>query len=212
MRLLTSTNPGYAWYTDTSIGASGMWDASEAETCATICASVPGCAYFSVSGAEDRQLATPGSYPKSRAVVESDLASIPAGSNTLPPGFVAKPDAQPCRCRGSGHGIDSCGDLCCAASPYTDVDPKGKYYYKKGGSRSLANLCFDVQLACFVHKTCNAPITKGLASGYKIYKMGRIGAFIGSRTSTYSLTQEDLVDQSHTSNYTAGLMRRQKPM
>ena len=40
-------------------------------------------------------------------------------------------------------GLNSCGKLCCAASPYTDVNPAGTYYYKKGGKESLANLCYE---------------------------------------------------------------------
>merc|ERR1711924_311688 len=29
---------------------------------------------------------------------------------------------------GAGLGLDSCGTLCCAPSPWTDPDPSGKYY------------------------------------------------------------------------------------
>ena len=50
---------------------------------------------------------------------------------------------MPCVCRGSGYGLDSCGELCCAHSPYTDPDPNGKYYFGKGGTRTSANLCYE---------------------------------------------------------------------
>ena len=67
--------------------------------------------------------------------------------NSPPPrGYKAKPGSGACRCRGSGYGIDSCGTLCCAASPYTSTDPSSKYYYKKGGSRGIANLCFEKEV------------------------------------------------------------------
>ncbi|MDA0713001.1 MAG: hypothetical protein O2897_03330, partial [bacterium] len=51
----------------------------------------------------------------------------------------AKPDSGPCRCTGEGKGLDSCGALCCAASPYTSTIPTDSNYY--GGNPS--NLCFE---------------------------------------------------------------------
>lgn len=38
-------------------------------------------------------------------------------------------------------GLDSCGSLCCAASPYTDPSPSGTYYYAKGG-KTRATMCY----------------------------------------------------------------------
>merc|ERR1711871_328574 len=70
--------------------------------------------------------------------------TLPSGSNKNPPmGYSAKAGSGPCRCRGSGYGLDSCGELCCAHSPYTDPDPNGKYYFGKGGTRTSANLCYE---------------------------------------------------------------------
>ena len=56
-----------------------------------------------------------------------------------PPGYKAKPGSSKCMCRGSGVGLDSCGTLCCAASPYTDPNPAGKYYH---GTNKANNLCY----------------------------------------------------------------------
>merc|ERR1712167_450322 len=70
---------------------------------------------------------------------------LPAGSNKNPPaGYMPKPGSGKCRCRGSGHGLDSCGELCCAASPYTDpsTSTSVKYSYKNG-RRSTSNFCYQ---------------------------------------------------------------------
>jgi len=70
-------------------------------------------------------------------------AALPSGSNmAAPSGYVAKAGSAQCRCRGSGWGLDSCGSLCCAASPYTDPDPSGKYYYGKNG-KTEADMCYE---------------------------------------------------------------------
>ncbi len=64
--------------------------------------------------------------------------------NSAPPtGYKAKPGSGPCECRGSGYGRDSCGTLCCDASPYTSTIPGNKYYYKNGGNRTTDNLCYE---------------------------------------------------------------------
>jgi len=61
---------------------------------------------------------------------------IPSGHNKVPPeGYEPIDGAGPCRCRGSGTNLDSCGDtvngdpaagegtLCCDGSPYTNPNP-----------------------------------------------------------------------------------------
>ena len=66
------------------------------------------------------------------------------GSNALPPaGYRAKAGSGPCMCRGSGMGLDSCGELCCANSPFTATDPSSNDYFGKGGHRTDANLCWE---------------------------------------------------------------------
>uniref|UniRef100_A0A7S1IMM1 MACPF domain-containing protein n=1 Tax=Eutreptiella gymnastica TaxID=73025 RepID=A0A7S1IMM1_9EUGL len=67
---------------------------------------------------------------------------LPKGSNkSPPPGWEAKTGSGACQCKGSGNGLESCGELCCAASPWTDPDPNGEYYYKKGG-KTLEDMCY----------------------------------------------------------------------
>ena len=64
--------------------------------------------------------------------------------NSAPPtGYKAKPGSGPCECRGSGYGRDSCGTLCCDASPYTSTIPGNKYFYRNGGNRNIDNLCYE---------------------------------------------------------------------
>ena len=49
-------------------------------------------------------------------------------------------------CRRSGWGLDSCGKLCCARSPYTATDPSNKYFFGKHPNptaRTDANLCWE---------------------------------------------------------------------
>lgn len=68
---------------------------------------------------------------------------LPSGNNKAPPrGYVAKADSGPCRCGGSGSGLDSCGQLCCAASPWTDPDPNGANHYAKAG-KTIAAMCYE---------------------------------------------------------------------
>ena len=68
---------------------------------------------------------------------------MPSGENKSPPlGYVAKIGSGPCLCTGSGVGLDSCGELCCAASPYTDPDPNGKHYYGNDG-KTMADMCYE---------------------------------------------------------------------
>ena len=75
-----------------------------------------------------------GSYPK-------------VGPNALPPaGYKAKSGSGPCKCRGSGTGLDSCGKLCCANSPWSATDPSSSYYFAKhpfASRRTAANLCWE---------------------------------------------------------------------
>ena len=60
---------------------------------------------------------------------------LPYGpNNAAPAGYKAIAGAGTCNCRGSGNGLDSCGTLCCAASPYTDPDPSGTYYAGKSAT------------------------------------------------------------------------------
>ena len=67
-----------------------------------------------------------------------------AKSNSDPPdGFKAKAGSGPCKCQGSGIGLDSCGSLCCADSPYTSTDPTDKDYFMNGGQKSKANVCWE---------------------------------------------------------------------
>merc|ERR1712072_1611100 len=74
---------------------------------------------------------------------EAGAKQLPSGSNMAPPeGYMAKAGSGPCRCRGSGFGLDSCGSLCCAASPYTDPDPSGQYYYGNNGN-TAADMCYE---------------------------------------------------------------------
>jgi hypothetical protein len=66
------------------------------------------------------------------------------GSNALPPaGYRAKAGSGPCMCRGGGRGLDSCGELCCANSPFTATDPSSGDYFGNGGHRTDANLCWE---------------------------------------------------------------------
>ena len=63
-----------------------------------------------------------------------------------PPGYKAKEGSGPCMCRRSGWGLDSCGKLCCARSPYTATDPSNKYFFGKhpvASQRTDANLCWE---------------------------------------------------------------------
>ena len=63
-----------------------------------------------------------------------------------PPGYRAKEGSGPCMCRRSGWGLDSCGKLCCARSPYTATDPGNKYFFGKhpvASQRTDANLCWE---------------------------------------------------------------------
>ena len=63
-----------------------------------------------------------------------------------PVGYVAKASSGPCMCRRSGWGLDSCGKLCCARSPYTATDPSNKYFFGKHPNptaRTDANLCWE---------------------------------------------------------------------
>jgi hypothetical protein len=77
---------------------------------------------------EHRYVSVGGGTASSLALSAETMDGLPPGSNRAPPpGYVAKEGAVHCRCIGSGIGLDSCGELCCAASPYTDPDPKGKY-------------------------------------------------------------------------------------
>merc|ERR1719359_1865883 len=85
-----------------------------------------------------------GSAGGAYSVSGCEAVSLPSGSNQAPPdGYVAKANSGPCNCRGSGWGLDSCGTLCCAASPYTDPDPNGQYYYEKGG-RTIDDMCYEL--------------------------------------------------------------------
>ena len=75
---------------------------------------------------------------------ETRHIAVPKGPNTAAPdGFQEKDGSGRCKCRGNGKGLNSCGGLCCAASPFTALNPTSKYYYAKGGSKSLANLCYE---------------------------------------------------------------------
>ena len=63
-----------------------------------------------------------------------------------PAGYIAKAGSGPCMCRRSGWGLDSCGKLCCARSPYTATDPSNKYFFGKHPNptaRTDANLCWE---------------------------------------------------------------------
>ena len=65
-------------------------------------------------------------------------------SNTdPPPGFTAKQGSGPCQCTRTGWGLDSCGALCCANSPFTSTDPTDDNYYGNGGYRTVENLCWE---------------------------------------------------------------------
>jgi len=65
------------------------------------------------------------------------------GSNAdPPPGFIAKSGSGPCKCTGNGLGLNSCGNLCCADSPWTSTNPADQYYFANGGQKSLENLCW----------------------------------------------------------------------
>jgi len=91
-------------------------------------------------------------------------AGFPYGSNkNPPPGYQAKAGAGPCKCGGNGQGLNSCGELCCAASPYTDPDESGTYYYEKGGFASWADArCYEQKAGISGYNTvsvylCGAP-------------------------------------------------------
>jgi len=74
---------------------------------------------------------------------EIPLADLVSGHNKNPPsGYVAKSGSGPCNCRGTGAGLDSCGELCCSKSPWTDPDPTGQYYYGNNGYTESA-LCYE---------------------------------------------------------------------
>merc|ERR1719486_683933 len=79
-----------------------------------------------------------------------------------PTGYGAKAGSAACRCRASGWGLDSCGTLCCSASPYTDPDPAGQYYWAKNNAGSTwENVrCYEQTPAPTPHPTphpTNAP-------------------------------------------------------
>jgi len=66
------------------------------------------------------------------------------GSNSSPPmGYVAKSGSGPCLCSGNGIGLNSCGELCCASSPFTSTDPDDQYFYQNGGAADISNLCWQ---------------------------------------------------------------------
>merc|ERR1712205_256237 len=95
---------------------------------------------------EDVQTESPWGRHNRRRRATSTYNRLPAGSNKKPPaGYMPKRGSGKCRCRGSGHGLDSCGELCCAASPYTDpsTSTSVKYSYKNGGRRSTSNFCYQ---------------------------------------------------------------------
>ena len=103
-------------------------------------------------------------------VQEVITAALPRGANmAAPPGYKAKPGSSKCMCRGSGVGLDSCGTLCCAASPYTDPNPAGKYYH---GTNKANNLCYEIRSSSLDLKSwdesesCNAePCCAGTSWG-----------------------------------------------
>ena len=85
---------------------------------------------------------------------------IPSGHNKVPPeGYEPIDGAGPCRCRGSGTHLNSCGDtlggdpaagegtLCCLGSPYTNPNPAAagltsgatRFYI---GDRSNGQICY----------------------------------------------------------------------
>ena len=55
---------------------------------------------------------------------ETRHIAVPKGPNTAAPdGFQEKDGSGRCKCRGNGKGLNSCGGLCCAASPFTAFEP-----------------------------------------------------------------------------------------
>merc|ERR550537_1231593 len=87
-----------------------------------------------------------GRFKKSIFSNACKVLELPSGSNqAAPPGYKAKAGSGPCRCRGSGWNLDSCGKLCCKGSPYTDPDPSGKYYFKKHNANAVLedSLCYE---------------------------------------------------------------------
>ena len=98
------------------------------------------------------------------------------GANmAAPPGYKAKAGSGKCLCRGSGHGLYSCGTLCCAASPYTDPNPAGQYYFGKAHSRSEANLCYERDSSP-VSTGKVAPVAVPFANGWANYGHSYSGA------------------------------------
>ena len=87
-----------------------------------------------------------------------------------PPGYVAKPSSGPCRCRGAKTGLDSCGELCCDNSPFTDVNPTGRYYFKNGGTQTKENLCFELASANWENNSSGSGQEQFLINFYKSTK------------------------------------------
>ena len=86
------------------------------------------------------------------------LPKLPANS-AAPTGYKPITGSGPCMCRAPHIGLHACGDLCCAASPWTATDPNAtgmkiydrNHFYKNGQIRSKlgfpnntdGTLCFE---------------------------------------------------------------------